>query len=405
VDPTPALVLCGSKAGLAVTRGLGRMGIPVVAVCFGRGQIAAASRHATAREWSPDPNEDEAAFLEFLVDLAGKWAGAAVFPTDDASLMAVSKHKERLSGRYRVVAEDWAVVRRLLEKVHTYAIAERHGVPCPRVRMIGDVDEALELAREVGFPCIVKPSLGHAFFKRHRAKMVFARSPDELRGLIDRFGPEASELMLSEFIPGDDTCGTNYNSFYVDGQPRQEFTAEKIRLKPARIGFPTAVVSRWRPEVAEHGRRMIRAVGYRGFSCTEFKRDERDGVHKLMEVNARHNYSGALALACGINFPYLSYLDALGETVPTGGRTQEEGVRWIDEERDIGGAVAAARAGAGAAWAYLEPYARRRVFAVFSAADPLPSLRLAGEALRGLRGHPEAAPSPARVRAKEGAAT
>ena len=398
-------MLCCSKAGLAVTRGLGRMGIPVVAVCFGRGQIAAASRHAAAREWAPDPNDDEAAFLDCLVHLAGRWAGAVVFPTDDASLMAVSKHKERLSGRYRVVAEGWAVVRQLLEKEHTYAIAERHGVPCPRVRMIGGVDEALELAHEVGFPCLVKPSLGHAFFRRHHAKMVFAGSPEELRGLIDRFGPEASGLMLSEFIPGDDTCGANYNSFHVDGHPCQEFTAEKIRLKPARIGFPTAVVSRWRPEVAELGRRMVRAIGYRGFSCAEFKRDERDGVHKLMEVNARHNYSGALALACGINFPYLSYLDALGRAFPAGGRAQKEGVRWIDEERDISGVVAAAHAGAGAAWAYLEPYASRRVFAVFSASDPLPSVRQAGDVLRGARTRAGAAASPAQVRAKEEAAT
>jgi predicted ATP-grasp superfamily ATP-dependent carboligase len=365
---------------------LGRAGVPVVAVCFGRGQVAAASRYATARERAPDPNEDEAAFLEFLLDAAGKWTGAVVFPTDDATLMAVSKNKERLSNCYRVVAEDWAVVRQLLEKVHTYAIAENRGIPCPRLRPVGQTDEALELAREIGFPCILKPSLGHVFFRRHHAKMVFAHSLDELRGLIDRFGPEASELMLSEFIPGDDTRGANYNSFHVEGHPYQEFTAEKIRLKPARIGFPTAVVSRWRPAVAELGRRMVRAVGYRTFSCAEFKRDERDGVHKLMEVNARHNYSGALALACGINFPYLSYLDALGQALPSGGRTQNEGVRWIDEERGVGGAVAAARAGAGAVWAYLEPYARRRVFAVFSASDPLPSLQQAGELLRRSRG-------------------
>ena len=85
LNPTPALVLCCSKAGLAVTRGLGRAGVPVVAVCFGRGQVAAASRYATARERAPDPNEDEAAFLEFLLDAAGKWTGAVVFPTDDAT--------------------------------------------------------------------------------------------------------------------------------------------------------------------------------------------------------------------------------------------------------------------------------------------------------------------------------
>jgi hypothetical protein len=42
---TPALVLCCSKAGLAVIRSLGRRGVPVAGLCYGRSQPAAASRH------------------------------------------------------------------------------------------------------------------------------------------------------------------------------------------------------------------------------------------------------------------------------------------------------------------------------------------------------------------------
>jgi predicted ATP-grasp superfamily ATP-dependent carboligase len=182
--------------------------------------------------------------------------------------------------------------------------------------------------------------------------------------------------MLSEFIPGDDTCGANYNSFYVAGVPVQEFTAAKLRLKPTMIGFPTAVVSRYLPEVIELGRSMSAAIGLRGYSCMEFKRDERDERFKLMEVNARHNFSGMLALACGLNFPYLSYLDVCGQAMPARPSASIEGLYWVDEERDIIGLAQSFLGGYRSAATYSEPYRRGGVFAVFSLADPMPALRL-----------------------------
>jgi D-aspartate ligase len=384
MDLPPAVVLCCSKAGLAVLRAMGAAGIRTTGVWYGRTKLACRSRYVESCHGSPDPEEDETQFLEFLLSQTDKWTGSVLFPTDDASLLVVSKYRERLADHYLAVAEDWVIVRRLLEKVHTYDMAARCGVPCPRIQTITSVAQAIDFARQVGFPCIVKPSIGHTFFRRYRVKMVFAHSADDLRDRLARFEDYEDELMVCEFIPGDDTSGANYNSFYVDGRPRREFTAGKVRLKPSRIGFPTAVVSRHIPEVIAHGRSLIGSIGYRGFSCAEFKRDERDNTYKLMEVNARHNFSGMLALRCGINFPYLSYLDAIGRDVPAGGPAPTDGICWIDEERDFMGLLSSLWRGRNAAGAYLRPYLGRSVFAVFSAGDPLPSLQQAAESLRFL---------------------
>ena len=232
----------------------------------------------------------------------------------DEALVAVSRRKAELSRRYRVITADWDMVRVLIEKRHTYEIAEQHGIPCPRMRVTCDEGEAIAFARDVGFPCLLKPSVSHAFFNKYRAKMVMVHDAEMLRRTMDILADYDAELMICEFIPGDDTCGVNYNSYCVDGRPVHEFTAQKLRLKPTLIGFQTAVVSRWLPEVAAAGRRVMAALSYSGFSCTEFKRDARDGIYKLMEVNARHNFSGWLAVSSGLDFPYLSYLGATGES-------------------------------------------------------------------------------------------
>src|SRR5690606_1609461 len=116
----------------------------------------------------------------FLLAQADEWRGSVLIPTDDASLLAVSRHKARLGDVYRIAAEDWAIVRRLLEKLATYALAERLGVPAPAVRKVASPEAAEAFAEQVGFPCLLKPSLGHEFFRRYRAKMLKAGSMEEL---------------------------------------------------------------------------------------------------------------------------------------------------------------------------------------------------------------------------------
>ena len=178
----------------------------------------------------------------------------------------------------------------------------------------------------------------------------------------------------------------------MNGTPVAEFTAQKLRLRPTMIGFPTAIVSLKLPEVVEYGRRMIAALGYNGFSCMEFKRDARDNVYKLMEVNGRHNFSGLLAGRCGVNFPYISYLEALGQSLPIDRYEQPEGVYWLDEHMDIRGLFRALRQGRAALRDYSLPYRRgtiRRPVLVGPVADVLQSDRGAQEARVATAQRPE----------------
>ncbi|MBE0673895.1 MAG: hypothetical protein IH591_04460 [Bacteroidales bacterium] len=61
-----------------------------------------------------------------------------------------------------------------------------------------------------------------------------------------------------------------------------------MRQHPVDFGNATtyAEVSD-QPEPAEYGERLLSAAGYNGLCEVEFKRDERDGTFKLLEVNPR----------------------------------------------------------------------------------------------------------------------
>jgi predicted ATP-grasp superfamily ATP-dependent carboligase len=58
---------------------------------------------------------------------------------------------------------------------------------------------------------------------------------------------------------------------------------------------------------------LLKALNWFGVAMVEFKMDPRDGIPKLMEINPRFWGSLSLAVAAGVNFPYLLYRMSRGE--------------------------------------------------------------------------------------------
>ena len=172
---------------------------------------------------------------------------------------------------------------------------------------------------------MLKPELSHVYRELVGVKWTRVDSTEEALRAYAVARSHSLEVVLQELIPGDEQCGAVYNSYFWDGEPLVEFTSRKIRNSPPDTGSPSVVVSEWMPEVAEQGRRLLRAAKFSGYSCTEFKRDPRDGRYKVMEVNARHNLSSLLATRCGLNFPWMQYQHLVDGIVPVAERRLRAG--------------------------------------------------------------------------------
>jgi len=64
-------------------------------------------------------------------------------------------------------------------------------------------------------------------------------------------------------------------------------------------------------------RTLFADIEYRGIFSAEFKRDPRDGVFNLIEVNPRPWWYVDFAARCGVNVCAMTVRDALGEPVET----------------------------------------------------------------------------------------
>jgi predicted ATP-grasp superfamily ATP-dependent carboligase len=180
-------------------------------------------------------------------------------------------------------------------------------------------------------------------------------------------------VVIQELIPGDDSDVVNYNSYFWDGKPLVEFTAQQIRKAPPEFGAPCAVLSKEIPEIIEPGRNILKAIGFYGYSCIELKRDNRDGIYKLMEVNGRHNRSTLLAVRCGINFPWLQYQHLVNGVLPVQ-QQYKPGIYWISLDRDLGSTIGYCKKKKFHTKYFLTPYIRSHVFDCLDWKDMRPFL-------------------------------
>jgi D-aspartate ligase len=270
-----------------------------------------------------------------------------------------------------------------LDKKNTCAIAESAGVPAPKTYLPRCIEDIEAWSFDIQFPCLAKPSQSHRFRQHFNRKMTWVNNLDELIRAFRALEGTDVEMMVQEYIPGSDELGANYNAYYLDGKPLVEFTAHKIRNAPPAMGSPCALVSEPIPEVIEPGRRLLGAANFSGFACSEFKRDPRDGVYKLMEVNVRHNLSSALAVRCGMNFPWLQYRHLVDGIAPDP-QDYQVGVYWVDITRDVHYWVFGKKKNGFTLKSYLEPYIKKHVFAIFDWKDLGPAILRLGVTLTSL---------------------
>ena len=367
-DRVAAIVVSGHTMALAVVRSLGEAGIPVSVLHYDPRDMAQASKYAVTDVRIPHPLHDETGFVDAIIEQARRSGRSILMPASDESLVGISRNSDVLARYTTVACPEWAVTQRFIDKTQTYALAEAHGVPAPRTLVPRSPEELESFAGTMTFPMLLKPAESHRFAERFKTKMIRVESMAELRHWYDAASGTGLATMLQEVIPGPDSSVVNYNAYFWDGVPVAEFTARQLRKAPPRFGSPRVVVSARIPEVIEPGRRILAAMGFNGFACTEFKQDQRDGIYKLMEVNGRHNLSGLLAVRCGVNFPLIEYRHLVEGVLPENTRYRS-GIYWTDFLRDAGYSLAFLRSDPHSPADYVAPYARRGCDAIFDRHD------------------------------------
>ncbi len=313
--PPAVVVDVGWVNGLAAIRSLGRAGATVYAVDHRPWALGFRSRYAT-RLVSPDPAVYEDAFVACLAKLGETLERAApFFATHDAGLNAAARHQDELAANFLFPFPGRETMERIQNKRTQLEAAEAAGVDIPGTGHPRTAGDARALARELGFPVLVKPADPVGFKRVHKRQAFRCESEAELEKAFAKAEPY--EPMVQELIPGgDDELYTLGSYLDASGVPLGLFSGRKLRQTPPNVGTCRVGEAVWVQEVVDAGLRLLAAVGFRGLSQVEFKRDPRDGRFKLMEINPRLFQWHGLAAACGVDLPAIAYWDLLGSPRP-----------------------------------------------------------------------------------------
>lgn len=369
-----AVVVGGDYQGLGIARSLGRRGIPVCVVDDER-SIAGTSRFVSHRLRVTELRS-AAATLDALEEARRRFGleGWVLYPTRDETVAVLAAHREHLTPHFRVPTPSWACIEQAWDKRRTYGLAQALGIPSPRTW--SPVTEADLAEINTGVPLVVKPAIKEHFFYATGVKGWRVDGREELVRAFRRAMAvvEADgELLVQEMVPGDGRSQRAFCAFFKDRTAVASMTVARLRQHPSDLGRASTFVETVdEPCLREPSERLLAHIGYYGLVEVEYKLDPRDGVHKLLDVNARTWGYHTLGAAAGVDFAYLLYRDQVGEPV-TPAQTAA-GVRWVRLATDVPNAVRDVHRGSLGMREYVSSLRGIDAEAVFSRSDPLPGV-------------------------------
>jgi D-aspartate ligase len=145
------------RSSLAGCRSLSRAGYSVDALATSRPAAAHWSRFCDRRLQACDPRQDQARFVAELTDIVRARSYQLLVTGSDVSLLAISRHRERIEPFVEVGLPPAEVVERCVSKPALLRAAARVGLDSPETEVCADEAEARLAARRFGFPVVLKP--------------------------------------------------------------------------------------------------------------------------------------------------------------------------------------------------------------------------------------------------------
>jgi predicted ATP-grasp superfamily ATP-dependent carboligase len=312
------------RKSLVVCQSLGRRGVDVAVGSTTRLSPAFFSRYCRERVLYPCPRQRSDAFVETLLAYLRRAEHPVLLPTDDATLAAVSRHRADFERLTHVPVPEPERLAYGFDKGLTMRLAERLGIPHPATALPRSAEEARLHAAQLGRPVVVKPrgsSGGRG--------IAYPQSLDEVAESWRRVDELHPEPMVQERLPS----GRKYDVCVLigrGGEPVATFVQRELRHFPVQDGLSTLQESVWRPDLVARAVRLLRAIGWYGLAEVEFMEHPESGQTLLLEINPRFWASVQLAMACGVDFPYLLYRVALGQPVePAHSYAVGRRCRWL----------------------------------------------------------------------------
>jgi len=372
-------VILGSNyyIGLSIIRCLGKEGIHTVAMDYVKeSTYGADSRYLKEQIIVPHYKKNEKELLKFMVDYAKKEKQKPVlFPSGDPYVEFIDRNFDALKEGYLFpmdVKGKWTdiMMKDTLEK-----LATKYGMPIPESVELNDPMIFEKVDKNIGYPCILKPTESTMFVAKFRVKNFILNNKEELEKYRKTIQENGLDGVIQRIIPGFDDHMYTYDAYLdVNSEVTHWMTCQKHRQFPINFGASVYTEQRLVPELHEMSRKFYKEIGYKGFGEIEYKKDEKTGKYYLIEINTRTTNLNSLLEKAGVNFPLLAYKEMTGEKIKKENKTYDSRIYFRYLYEDLLAIREYVRAGQLTKMEIFKSLFKRKAPAILSFKDPKPGL-------------------------------
>ena len=291
---------------IGLVQSLGREGVFVLSVLVGsESLIIKHSKYSGKIFFVPD--FDEA--INLLLEECVFDEPVPIFPAGDGAAVFLEKNRERLQGafvfEYIKGSKDIAYC---MNKLNQVKLAKEYGFNVPlSIRMTkGD-----KVPTVMKYPCIVKPLVSCEGDKRD---IFIANNSAQLVEILNEKLQFTTDVIVQQRINRD----YDYNMIGCSCDNGDVIIPLSIRAikfnRNVQDAKTVCLVEPLDPMIkteVERMQRLMRDIGYVGLFAVECMHNIDDDLIYFTEINFRNDGLNSFIVKCGVNLPYLHYLDLM----------------------------------------------------------------------------------------------
>ncbi|MCA0984805.1 ATP-grasp domain-containing protein [Halobacillus yeomjeoni] len=372
--------------GLSTIRCLGVHDVHVAAVDYSwDGAYGLESKYCSEALIGPHYKEDPEGLLSFLIDYSKRQDHTPVLiPTADPYVEFVDDYLPELREHFLIPQKEQGLYTKIMDKGTLHTLASQHGVAVPETVNVYQENFVEKVEEMMDYPCLVKPVDSPAFVSKFRRKLFKVYNKEELVEKVNLAKESNIEVIVQRIIPGFDDHMYTFDAYLnQDSKVTHWVTCQKLRQFPINYGASVYTQQKHVPELYELGAKFLEGIGYKGFAEIEFKKDAQTGRYYLIEINVRITNLNHLLYKTGINIPWITYRELIGEPLdPKAVEEDKNMVFWYAYE-DLLAVREYIKTGQLSIKQVITSYFRPKAPAIWDPKDPKPAMAF-GKKMFGL---------------------
>lgn len=285
------------KHSLGIIRSLGSKSLNVScgSTYFNHLPISFYSNYVKSTFFYPNPQKYPEKFCSYLKKIMIKNNIDILIPVGYEVFSAISNNIKMFE-EYNLPITNIEAFQIAASKSATISLANSLGIPGPQTIEIDSIEDLKKI--KMDFPLVVKGIFGAGFVKyayNFNELEYYVKKIHDLQGVFP---------IVQEYISGD---GYGFFGLFNKGSPRAYFMHKRLREYPITGGPSTCAQSIYDKQLLSYGLKILQKLNWNGVAMVEFKKDNKNGDYKIMEINPKFWGSLDLAIASGVDFPYLLY--------------------------------------------------------------------------------------------------